>query len=100
MSASALIFFFIFSLIIIGMYVAIRRMWFDATITVAIGIISSTIAMTLMLKQMNDNVGDAQAIFFGFLIGGAFSGVALMVAWYFHSNEMRDTYANDYHDEG
>lgn len=100
MSASALIFFFIFSLIIIGMYVAVRRMWFDSTVTVAIGIISSTIAMTMMLRQMNDNVGDAQAIFFGFLIGGAFSLISLLVAWYFHSNEVRDGYANDYGDEG
>jgi hypothetical protein len=93
MSVSALIFFFIFSLIILGMYISLRRELFNPTIVVAVGIISSTLAMMLTLKQMNDTVSNFQAVFFGFLIGGAFSLTTLAVAWYFHSNDLRNDYA-------
>jgi len=92
MSITALIFFFVFSLIIIGMYIAIRRELMNPGLVVAIGIIGSTFMMMLTIKQMNATVSNFQAVFFGFLIGGTFSVIALVIAWYFHSNELRKHY--------
>ncbi len=92
MNVTALIFFLGFGLIIIGMYVALRRQLFNPTITVAVGMIASTIAMIMTLLQNNPEIMSLQAIFFGFLISLIFSGATLAMAWYFQTNEMREAY--------
>lgn len=90
MQGASFLYFIIFSLIVIGMYVVVRRQWVNPAIAAAGGIVAGTIAMMLTLTEMNPNMMDVQAIFFGFIIGTGFCMVALAVAWYFHSNELRE----------
>lgn len=93
MNGSAFIFFIGFGLIITLMYVALRRQWFNPTITVAGGMIASTAAMILTLMRNNPDIMNLQAIFFGFLISLIFTGAALAMAWYFQTNEIHEQYA-------
>ncbi len=90
MQGASFIYFFIFSLIIVGMYIVVRRQWVNPGAAAAVGIVSATVAMMLTLSAMNPDMMDAQAIIFGFLIGTGFVVTALAVAWYFHSNEIRE----------
>jgi len=90
MQGASLFYFLIFSVIIVGMYIIVRRQWINPGVAAAVGIVSATIAMMLTLTEMNPEMMDAQAIIFGFLIGTGFVVTALAVAWYFHSNELRE----------
>lgn len=96
MTGTALIFFFVFGVIITLMYMALRRQWFNPTLTVAVSMLASTAAMILSLINNNDEMMNLQAIFFGFLISLVFNGVAMAMAWYFQSNEFREQ--GVYHD--
>lgn len=90
MEASALPFFFIFVLIVVGMYIAIRRRIAPSGVVAALGILGSVIAMMFFSLAQGNVV--AQAIVVGLLVGGAFSIAALAMAWYFQGNEMREEF--------
>ncbi|MCB9461833.1 MAG: hypothetical protein H6670_19445 [Anaerolineaceae bacterium] len=82
-----MLFFLIFGIILVAMYIAIRRQLASTTIIAAAGVFGSIVSMTLFgLAQGNLF---AHALTVGFLIGGLFSGAALVIAFYFQGNEMR-----------
>jgi drug/metabolite transporter (DMT)-like permease len=89
MQGISLVFFMIFALIIVVMYIALRRHWIRPAVGAAFGMGGSTIAMSLSFLSMPGAM-PVQAIFFGALIGLLFSGAALIVGWYFQTQELRE----------
>ncbi|MCU0498456.1 MAG: hypothetical protein MUF87_13980 [Anaerolineae bacterium] len=82
------IFFFAFALVIVTMYLAIRRGWGNLRVIAALGVCGSIVTMSLtMISQPNVRV-DAGVIA-GVLIGGAFGAATLAIAWYFQTQELR-----------
>lgn len=82
-----MLFFAIFAIILVAMYIAIRRRLASPTIISAAGVFGSIVSMTLFgLAQGNLF---AHALTVGFLIGGLFSGATLIIAFYFQGNELR-----------
>jgi uncharacterized membrane protein len=94
MQIPGLLFFMIFAVTLAVMYLSVRREWVRPELSAAIGVLVSIIAMVLSLLQSNDDTSLLQALFFGVLIGLFFSGATLAVAWYFHSNELREKMRN------
>ena len=92
MSLSALIFFMLFSIVMVVMYIAIRRNWVSPAVAAGAGIVAGTFAMIMTLMESNSEIMNLQAIFFGFIISMIFSMATLAVAWYFHSNELREQF--------
>lgn len=94
MQGLGLIFFFAFAVIIVMMYIAVRRGWAAPGRVALFGMLGSIITMTLsMLSQ--PGVMTIQGIFFGVVTGAAFAGAALAVAWYFHRGETRPQMMTD-----
>lgn len=79
--------FAVFSLILFAMYVGIRRRWGSPILVGGLGVIASIVVMTLLGLAQNNTA--YQALFAGLLVGGLFSGGALVIAYYFQSNERR-----------
>lgn len=94
MQPTALIFFFAFTLVIVVMYLALRRAWASPTIIGGVGILAAVITMTLTLMSQ-PNVSPQQGIILGVGIGLAFGVAVLAVAWYFQSSQTRELYAED-----
>lgn len=92
MQGTALILFVVFALVLAGMYLSIRRNWFAPGMTAAIGVIASMVIM-VMISLAQNNL-PVQAVVVGILVGGVFSGVTLAAAWYFHSQDLRERYAD------
>lgn len=93
MQGISLLLFAVFAAVLAGMYLAIRREWFNPGITAGVGVVISMILMFFVsLSYPNPPL---QAIIVGVLIGGLFSGTILAVAWYFHRNEMRERYLRE-----
>ena len=92
MQGSAFILFVIFALVLLGMYISIRRTWFPPGVTAAVGVVASMIVM-VMISLAQDNL-PLQAVVVGVLLGGIFSGATLAAAWYFHSQDLRSRYAD------
>jgi RsiW-degrading membrane proteinase PrsW (M82 family) len=87
------ILFILFALTLAVMYLGIRRHWFAPGIIAGVGIVISMIIMVLFsLAQANQPL---QAVVVGVLLGGLFGGITVVVAWYFHSNELRARYARE-----
>lgn len=93
MQGLSLIFFFIFALILLLTYVALRRGWAHPGRVAGASILGCAIAMTLTLLAQPD-VSPFQGIFFGILIGAGFAGATLAVAWYFQRSEMQRAVAH------
>jgi hypothetical protein len=94
MQGSAILFFFLFTIVLVITYLAIRRQWFGPVMVSVGSVIASIIAMTLFsLAQGN---GVFQAIVVGIVVGFVFSGATLAIAWYFHSGELRARYMSQY----
>lgn len=94
MQGLGLIFFFAFAVIILMMYIAVRRGWAAPGRVALFGMLGSIITMTLsMLSQ--PGVMAIQGIFFGVLAGALFAGATLAVAWYFHRSEARPSMMTD-----
>jgi O-antigen/teichoic acid export membrane protein len=85
---ASFIFYGIFALILVGMYLGIRRGWGQPGFVAAAGIVGSVISMLLMSIAQGNAV--LHAVVVGLVVGGLFSGVTLAIAWYFHT---RDTQA-------
>lgn len=92
MQGTSLLIFAVFALVLAGMYLSIRRSWFSPTLTAAVGIGLSIILMVLVSLAQNNL--PIQAVIVGVLLGGVFSGITLVAAWYFHSQELQAKYAN------
>jgi drug/metabolite transporter (DMT)-like permease len=92
MQSGALILFAVFALVLVGIYMAIRRAWFPPGITSTVGVVVCMILMVMIsLAQQNSPL---QAVVVGVLLGGVFSGATLAAAWYFHAQELHARYPN------
>ncbi|GAB4525385.1 MAG: hypothetical protein OHK0046_41170 [Anaerolineae bacterium] len=83
----AFIFFFLFALILVGMYIVVRRQLAEPLLVGVGGVLGSIITMGLFMGARG--VGIVQAVILGVLLGTLFAGVTLAVAWYFQSGEIR-----------
>lgn len=79
--------FIVFALVLIFMYVAIRRHWLSTTLVAAIGVLLSIIVMTLVGISQGNSI--PQSLFVGFVVGGLFSVGTLSMAIYFLRVESR-----------
>jgi len=87
MNLTALIVFFAFALVQVGMYLSIRRGWLSPAMTAGVGIFASAVLMLLLaLAQGNSFL---QAAFAALIVGAGIGGGVLAMAWYFHTNELR-----------
>ncbi len=92
MQPTALLFYAVFALVLVTMYIGIRREWLSPMVLAGGGVLGSIIAMTLVSLAQENSI--LQALIVGFLVGGIFSGATLAVAWYFHSIELRERYGH------
>ena len=88
MQGSALLFFAIFAIILVGMYLAVRREWLPISIVAGGGVFGSIVSMMMMSFAQGNSV--VQAILVSVILGSVFSIGTLAIAVYFHNNEMRD----------
>lgn len=86
---TAWLLFAVFGFVLFATYVAIRRRFGSPTLIAAFGVIGSVVVMTLTALAQGNTI--YQAIFAGLLVGGLFSAGTLAMAWYFSSNEARQT---------
>ena len=88
-----MIFFMLLALVLVGTYLAIRREWFAPGVIAGVSIVVSIALMVMTsLGQGNSAI---QAIVVGIVIGGIFSGITIGTAWYFHSQELQQRYAEE-----
>ncbi|MDX2139810.1 MAG: hypothetical protein SF123_17120 [Chloroflexota bacterium] len=88
---ASFIFYAIFALILVGMYLGIRRGWGQPGFVAAVGIVGSVISMLLMSLSQGNAV--LHAVVVGLVVGGLFSGVTLAIAWYFHTRDLQSRIA-------
>ncbi|MCC6616690.1 MAG: hypothetical protein IT320_24665 [Anaerolineae bacterium] len=81
-SGFSVVFFLIFCLILIWVYMAIRRQWAAPGFVAAVGIIGTVISMLLMSVSQG-NVA-LHAIVVGIVLGVLFTGATIAVARYFN----------------
>ena len=87
LNPTAVMLFIVFGLILLVMYIAIRRRFASPVVIASIGVFANIIIMTLVGLAQGNTI--YQAIFAGLLIGGLFSGAVLAMAAYFQNNEAR-----------
>lgn len=88
MQGLSLLFFALFALVIVGMYITLRRGMGKPSVIAAGGVFASIASMTLCLLSGTDVVL-VNALLIGVLMGGGFAFAALAAAWYFSRQEMR-----------
>jgi hypothetical protein len=86
-SPLSLLFFFLFALVLLGMYLGIRRRWLSPGLIAAIGVLVSIVLMTLFGLSEGNSI--YQALLNGFVVGGLFSAAVLAIAVYFMRAEAR-----------
>lgn len=85
------VFFVIFVLIVLGVYLSIRRRWVAPSLTAVLGLVGGILAMMLFaLAQGNIFL---QALVVGVLLGGSMIIATLAIAMYFQGNEVRSGYS-------
>ncbi|MDX2162725.1 MAG: hypothetical protein SF162_15505 [bacterium] len=82
-----LIFFALFALTLFGMYILVRRRIGSAVVVSALGVALSMVSFMLFTITQGNTL--VWAILMGLVIGGLFSGTALLVARYFIISEER-----------
>lgn len=87
-STSGLFFFFLFALLLVGVYIALRRQLAPARILSGAGILGGIFTMTLFAGSQ-EGVLPVHAILVGILIGGGLSLGVIILAWYFLTQETR-----------
>ncbi len=87
MTQTGMLLFAVFGLVLLGMYVAIRRRWLSPTLIASVGVGASIVIMTLIGMAQGNHI--YQALFAGFMVGGLFSVGTLAVASFFSSSERR-----------
>lgn len=81
------LFFIIFALVLVVMYLGVRRRWLSPALIAAVGVLINIVMVTLFgLAQGNPL---PQAVAAGFIVGGLFSAATLAVAYYFQRAEAR-----------
>lgn len=88
-----IIFFFLFALVLVGMYVAVRRQLASPGMIAGVGMLGSVISMTLYLLSRNASI--IHGLVFGIILGAVFCLATLAIAWYFQSSEMRAEYESE-----
>lgn len=88
MQGISLLFFGLFALVIVAMYVALRRGIGKPGVVAGVGVFASIAAMTLCMITQPEVVL-LHAALYGVMIGGGFAFAALAAAWYFGRQEMR-----------
>jgi hypothetical protein len=89
----SLVFFGLFALVIIVTFIAVRRQWGNLRVIAAACLVLSILTMSLaLITRAGDLAGQvaAQMIFFGTLLGGVGGLAALVIAWYFRTQELRN----------
>ncbi|MBN1964345.1 MAG: hypothetical protein JW910_06850 [Anaerolineae bacterium] len=87
MAGPALILFVLFALVIVAMYLGVRRMWVRTGVLAAVGALLSSALMALFgIAQGTD---PALAIPIGVVIGGVFTAATVSIASFFNANEQR-----------
>jgi ABC-type Fe3+-siderophore transport system permease subunit len=80
-------FFLLFVMVLVFMYLSIRREWLPPTMTAAGGVFASIVLMILFsFAQQNMPI---QAVIVGTAMGAVFSIATLVIAWFFHRNALR-----------
>lgn len=87
MEGAAWIFFALIAVTLLFSYLAIRREWLAPSVTAIISVIVTIVLMILTSLGQGNSI--IHAVVVGILVGGMFSGAVLSIAWYFHSNELR-----------
>lgn len=90
MQLNAMIFFFIFAVVLVGTYMAVRRGWGAPRMVAGGGVLGSIFSVTLISLAQQNSL--AQAMIVGLVVGGLFSVATLLMAWYFQNSELRDRY--------
>jgi ABC-type Fe3+-siderophore transport system permease subunit len=81
------LFFILFVLVLVAMYLSIRRQWLSPMITAAGGVFASIVLMILFsIGQQNLPI---QAVIVGTGMGALFSIATLVIAIFFQRNEQR-----------
>jgi len=93
MQGMAWLFFVLMALVLLFGYLAIRRQWFAPGMTSAVTVVLTIVLMVLTSLGQGNSI--IQAVIVGIIVGGMFSGAILGVAWYFHSNELRERYPDE-----
>ena len=91
-SPISFIFFAMFAVILVGMYLAIRREWAPTGLVTGLGVIGSIIAMLIVSLSQGNAMFQAIVVSLG--IGMVFSLATVAVAIFFHSNELREQRIN------
>lgn len=92
-SPISLLFFFVFALVLVGMYLGIRREWASTGIITILGVVGSIIAMLMVSLAQGNAMFQAIVVSLG--IGLVFSLSTVAVAIFFHSGEMREQRTKD-----
>lgn len=92
-SPISLLFFLVFALVLVGMYLAIRREWASTGIVTVLGVTGSIIAM--LVVSLSQGNAMFQAIVVSLSIGTIFSLSTVAIAIFFHSNEIREQRTHD-----
>lgn len=92
-SPISFIFFAAFAIILVGMYLAIRREWAPTGLVAALGVVASIIAMLLVSLSQGNAMFQAIVVSLG--IGLVFSLSTVAVAIFFHTNELREQRINN-----
>jgi hypothetical protein len=90
MSPLALVFFALFVVVMLGVYLSVRRRIAPPGAVAAGGVLGGVITMTLFSLAQGNML--AHAVLVGLLMGGGFSAAVLALAWYFLGNELRASY--------
>ena len=88
----SLFFFGLFALVIIVTFLAVRRQWGNMRVISAASVFLSILTMSLaLITRAGDRAGQVagQMLVFGILLGGAGGIAALVIAWYFRTQELR-----------
>ena len=88
MSGSAMIFFFLFAALLMGVYIAMRRQLAPVKLLSAGGVLGGIITMTLF--GLSQDVIFLHALLVGILLGGGMSLAVLLLANYFLNQELRN----------
>lgn len=87
MQPIALVFFALFTAILVGMYLIIRRRLAPLGGVATVGMIGSVVSMTLFSLGQGNLL--AHALLVGLIVGGGMGALTLAAAWYFLSSEIR-----------
>lgn len=84
-SMTSWLFYLMFALVLVGMYLAVRRRWVSPGLAAGVGTLGSIISMFLVSLAQQNNI--LHAVVVSILVGALFSGMTLAIAWFFHSND-------------